>query len=646
MAGVNYWTGSNKEETAFLKNEISSNADEDITPLLVEQNKTLSILIPFYNEEAQELMMTINSLYEGFSFVEKLGYVPHILLIMDGWGKSSESMKKKMMEFFPNDDQKNACPWWDMIAPKNDLSDAVSTFILQYVSADDQEIVPVDIGGNRRVKISCVIKRDNRRKVNSHDWMLSSFADFYDSEFVFLTDCGTLFDKFCLVRLLEELIRQDTCTGVSGRQRVMTRSQQGSEEFLFGLKSMYRAAQCYDYENSLAAFVGAFSLFGMLPVIPGPCGLYRYSAIKDEAVPFYLKSALAHPSECGLLLSNLNLAEDRILSYAAVLKSHEKAYTCYVPEAVFYFAAETDPHQFFQQRRRWTNGTMAGYIWLFFNQGIVWNSRINPFSKPFIMMLVLCQTLMYVALAIAPTVFCISLFWSIEWIKSNFGGESLYPVGVDMGILGVYILIYIAFAIRHSNPNNKTPVSNFLVHLSTFANSIGICAILYAMIERFLLSWKSLGALEFILFLVFLLRVFGPQILALIHSPTSFGLMLITLIPYYMFLPTMVIYVGVYSFSRIWDISWGNRPSEKYSLKSKLSAKQIQQNERNVQWNGRSIAYSVLAFNLIILTLYMVFYQQIKLDYLIIIIAVLFCFQLIQMAFSVLYFANRFINRL
>lgn len=38
--------------------------------------------------------------------------------------------------------------------------------------------------------------------------------------------------------------------------------------------------RCADYEMSLAVFMGGFSLFGMLPVIPGPCGVYRISALK------------------------------------------------------------------------------------------------------------------------------------------------------------------------------------------------------------------------------------------------------------------------------------------------------------------------------------------------------------------------------
>lgn len=141
----------------------------------------MAILIPFYNEEADELMMTIKSLFEGFGLVEEMGYSPHILLIMDGWWKSSESMKKKMMELFPHDDKSKDKPWWEMILPigkDDDISECVSTFVLQNVSRDDQTIVPVDIGGNNMVKLTCLIKRDNRKKVNSQTGCFRLLLDF------------------------------------------------------------------------------------------------------------------------------------------------------------------------------------------------------------------------------------------------------------------------------------------------------------------------------------------------------------------------------------------------------------------------------------------------------------------------------------
>eukprot|EP00122_Pirum_gemmata_P012866 Pgem_evm1s11978 len=125
-------------------------------------------------------------------------------------------------------------------------------------------------------------------------------------------------------------------------------------------EAWYRAAQAYDYEASISAFQGAFSLCGMLPVLPGPCGMFRMSDINGACLNFYINFVNTTSLDSGLLAGNLLLAEDRILSYAAALKTGK--FTQWVPSAVFYSEAETKTKSFIAQRRRWTNGTFAGYL--------------------------------------------------------------------------------------------------------------------------------------------------------------------------------------------------------------------------------------------------------------------------------------------
>ena len=56
---------------------------------------------------------------------------------------------------------------------------------------------------------------------------------------------------------------------------------------------------------------------------------------------------------------------------------------------------------------------------------------------------------------------------------------------------------------------------------------------------------------------------FGPFVLALMLSGRghSFMFMLKSFISYQLFLPMLVSWFGAYSFARVWDLSWGNRPS-------------------------------------------------------------------------------------
>ena len=161
--------------------------------------------------------------------------------------------------------------------------------------------------------------RDNRRKHNSHEWFFHKDAGFcahHRPSYAFATDCSTLYEPNCLkvrskmavvVLLLMEMLQMlvdymdlhDDASACTGRQRVKTVRMQGSEgglvdwcvrcfvgpctakrdSYLIPLTRVgryFRSCQRYDFESSFACFMGAFALVGFLPVIPGPCGIYRW----------------------------------------------------------------------------------------------------------------------------------------------------------------------------------------------------------------------------------------------------------------------------------------------------------------------------------------------------------------------------------
>ena len=117
-----------------------------------------------------------------------------------------------------------------------------------------------------------------------------------------------------------------------------------------------------------------------IPVLPGPCGLYRSNDIlgnkfsKDgNAINWYFNIVNAvngFPNENGLILGNLSIAEDRVLTYASILQCENNfnPVLAYVPNALFYFEAETSMDKFVYQRRRWIDGTFAGYVFLLLTQ--------------------------------------------------------------------------------------------------------------------------------------------------------------------------------------------------------------------------------------------------------------------------------------
>jgi hypothetical protein len=132
--------------------------------------------------------------------------------------------------------------------------------------------------------ITLLVKRDNRRKHNSLQWYLRSFVDSYHPVYLFSTDCGTVFNKDCLLELIVELDENKQVVAVCGRQKLMSKQEQRTQESWLSfatflryctlkqpifLDTLHRFVQCFDFEAFSACFAACRAMFGMLQVIPG-----------------------------------------------------------------------------------------------------------------------------------------------------------------------------------------------------------------------------------------------------------------------------------------------------------------------------------------------------------------------------------------
>jgi chitin synthase len=538
---------------------------------------------------------------------------------------------------------------------------SIETYILQKLSGNEVTSVPID--NEKGLKISVMIKLDNRRKHNSHAWFLETFAQEMESDFTFLTDCGTRFDRKCLINLYRGISNDPNCSAISGRQRVMTTTQQESQDNFRGF--MYRSMQRFDYEASLASYVGAFSTFGMLPVIPGPCGLYRFAAICDvkkrkqmrdefqevnlddndnevivkikaekqketyiDAIDFYIKTVSLNPDETGMLLGSLLLAEDRILSYAAVLKTEKRYHTKYEPNACFYFEAETNPTTLLQQRRRWINGTLAGYLWLLQNMHLLYNSKVNPFNKIILTILILSQLMMFCVMFVGTSVLTVAIRFPLV---SYFGVPRLY---VEL-MIGGYCLLYVLFVYMHSSPKKNAPKLNTkMFDIVTMCNMIIVVVTLYSFV-RSLMDAQLVISIAIIAF-----NVFMPFILAAMHDWKSLALMFGSFIQYTLLLPTFTITLSVYAFSRLWELTWGNRPSEKLlTIKNKKSKAEMKQIKNKLHRHASFVAWILVALNLGLTVLFS--YMQDDRMFIFILQMFIFVWSSLQMIFSFMYFIAR-----
>jgi len=614
----------------------------------------ITVLIPLYNETTKEFKRTLQDLHACIVEMNKVGagYV-HILVILDGWNATHSSMKEYLKDMFPLVSSE--------IDEIGNSTKNVETYILQKLSGNEVTSVPID--NEKGLKISVMIKLDNRRKHNSHAWFLETFAQEMDSDFTFLTDCGTRFDRKCLINLYRGISNDPDCSAISGRQRVMTTAQQESQDSFRGF--MYRSMQRFDYEASLASYIGAFSTFGMLPVIPGPCGLYRFEAICDvkkrkqmrdefqevnlddndnevivevkaekpeesyiDAIDFYIKTVSLNPDETGMLLGSLLLAEDRILSYAAVLKTEKRYHTKYEPNACFYFEAETSPTTLLQQRRRWINGTMAGYLWLLQKIHLLYNSKVNPYNKIILTILIISQLMMFCVMFIGTSVLTVAIRFPLV---TYFGVPRLY---VEL-IIGAYCLLYVLFVYLHSSPKKKGPKLNTaMFDILTICNMLIVGVILYGFTMSLMDSQMGMNAA------IIGFNMLMPFILAALHDWKSLALMFGSFIQYTLLLPTFTITLSVYAFSRLWELTWGNRPSERLlTLKNKKSQAEMEQIKNKLHRHASIVAWGLVVLNLGMTVLF-AYMQEYEL-FIFILQMFIFVWSSLQMICSLMYFIVR-----
>lgn len=541
-------------------------------PNAESEKKGISVVIPFFNEESYELQQTLNSLYDSHIELKRRSRrwrdkPLYICLIQDGWHKGSESMKRYLKAMFPKKIRGEY--WWDFFEEfSSNFKDTNSnaTFIFERKNYKKSPINFQDKLKDikRPMRITLVIKINNRRKHNSHEWFLAKngFAESTNGEYLFLTDAFTLYSKTCIFYLVKELDSNANYCAVTGRQRLMTKEQQGSDESTFSFAHWLRMVQLFDFEQANAQYNGAFSIGGLLPVIPGPCGFYRADdLLKDKIRDAYFNVVNEEPSRTGMNLGNLKIAEDRVLSTLAVLEQGTPKSIVFNPLAVFYFEAETDLEKFILQRRRWINGSVAGYIFLLFtNFSYLANWKVNIIRKLYIWFLLMSQFIIYCLVAIAPGISIKILYFGVNYFMNYYG---IYLEWELMVIFFLLWAIYIGHVFIHHKSKFNYGIMYILVLLSVATSVVSFVSIFhYAFIYSRLTLLEIIYSKNIVLYLA-LAVLFMPYLLALLLSGKghSFMYMIKSSIAYLLFMQMMISWFGSYSYSRTWDLTWGNRPS-------------------------------------------------------------------------------------
>ena len=224
--------------------------------------RVVSVCIPCFNEEAESLKRSIDSLHK-----QKLpkGFVIEVVVAMDGTAQISKSMGEYLqmlfgINVFDTDARKN---------PFITFSSAQTVVVEQTSDLGIDNMADLLRKKKAAISLSLVIKRTNKRKVNSQRWWLHAHAKDTKCEFAFATDCGIVFDPECLALLLDRMDREPGLSGLTGYQRVMPAQMQGDgrfECFRDPWGFFLRNIQSFDFEVCILilcaiAFCSLYSIF-------------------------------------------------------------------------------------------------------------------------------------------------------------------------------------------------------------------------------------------------------------------------------------------------------------------------------------------------------------------------------------------------
>jgi cellulose synthase/poly-beta-1,6-N-acetylglucosamine synthase-like glycosyltransferase len=453
--------------------------------------------------------------------------------------------------------------------------------------------------------VSLLIKRQNAKKHHSHRWFFEAFAPVTRirsggaTKYFFATDCGTLYAPFCIAELMYHLDKNKKCAAATGHQRIMDKFDQGdptsvdAETFI---QTALRNVQGYDFESGLCTFNGMHALAGFLPVVPGPCGMFRAAALTDEIISTVRDIVSSPPELDGLIQGNLKIAEDRILSYLLVLVEPKEASlsgqsgykigtshweTHWVPTTIFFFESEDNLKELVLQRRRWLNGTTAGYVWLI-TQPALWNGICGfKYMAWKVFVLALLQLIVFSVVFIMPGIFIVTgslalsgflLVLDIFGVKGAFGATN----SIQLLYLIISVISYLAHVfLARCGKRNFEPIV-WIIRASLGAMIMAVNA--FVLVALLCISYFP-GQADRIEGLIskenfrdmYVATSFGmlfattPFYLSYMHSRASFSTMLSTFPFYFFFMPCILADFFAYSVARFDDLSWGTKatPSSK-----------------------------------------------------------------------------------
>ncbi|AGO10303.1 AaceriABL153Wp [[Ashbya] aceris (nom. inval.)] len=420
------------------------------------------------------------------------------------------------------------------------------------------------------VQLLFCLKEKNQKKINSHRWAFEALAPVLQPEIVTLLDAGTLPGKDSIYQLWKEFL-DPNIGGACGEIRTDLGPRYTK------LFNPLVASQNFEYKMSNILDKTTESNFGFISVLPGAFSAYRYTALEGEPLRKYF---MGENLNTTVFLSNMYLAEDRILCFEIVIKKDARWLLRYCRAS---YAATDVPDripEFILQRRRWLNGSFFAALYSFVHFYKIWSSGHTILRK-----ILLTIEFFYLFLTMLIAWFSLSSFFLVFRILTLSLTIS-YPEYSAFRYLSVIFLwlygitVLITFILSLGNKPKGTPrfyLTTFIffailmIYMMFCALYMSVTAI-QTMIKENQVSFRALltsGTFKDIV--ISMSSTYCLYILSSVvymhpmHMLTSF-------IQYVLLSPSYINILNIYAFCNVHDISWGTKGAQPKPL-GKLESK-------------------------------------------------------------------------
>ncbi|KAI9091744.1 chitin synthase-domain-containing protein [Phlyctochytrium arcticum] len=410
------------------------------------------------------------------------------------------------------------------------------------------------------------LKERNAKKINSHRWFFNAICPILKPKVCLLVDVGTRPMQASIYRLWKAFDRNPHIAGACGEIKV--------DMTWRGVVNPLVASQNFEYKISNHLDKALESVFGYIGVLPGAFSAYRYAALldnmpnrgplasyfkgerRDDIAPTADGSTGNSPTE--VFLSNLFLAEDRILALELVAKPLSQWTLHYVAKA----SAETDVPdsipEFIAQRRRWLNGSFFAQLYAIVNIGRTLRTRHSIGRKLAFMLQAVYQILSLIFTWFGPSQFAI-----IFYFLFSFELRTILPVPVAKAFFCIYPGLIVVLFI--ASLGNRPQASKIIYKLSmVFFAFIGLAmmALLGLKIYNLADQGKGLGGpFEMgsgMSYIIGLSATYGVYLLGSLLQRDPYH-MVTSLFQYMLLLPSYINVLQIYAFCNLHDVTWGTK---------------------------------------------------------------------------------------